>query len=154
MSLSFQKLNSKCQKSGSDLRKSLLVFTVITACRSQKQRGQQAKQRKGKRKLESEGEASPAKQQLCSFESAFCSISSKDELDDCTESSSDLTFPTQVPLNSFSFLCCNKLATNVSDESEDNVPGTEELLRELCCYSTSEDRTITAIPQYLPVAAY
>lgn len=155
MSLSFQKLNSKCQKNGSDLRKNLLVFTVITACRTHKQVCQQ-KQRKAKRKLENCEEPSPAKQQLCSFESAFCSISSKDaDLEDSSDvSTDDLSFPTQVPLTSFSFLCDN-LNTDPYLESEQSEACTEDLLKEFSCYSSNmEDRTLPTIPQYLPVAAY
>ena len=155
MSLSFQKLNSKCQKNGSDLRKNLLVFTVITACRTHKQ--DQQKQRKGKRKLETNDEQPPAKQQLCSFESAFCSISSKDEEveDPCDASYDESSFPTQVPLSSF-FLCCDNSNADPYLESVESGTSTEDLLKEFSCYSntSSDERTIATIPQYLPVAAY
>jgi hypothetical protein len=118
ISMSFRKLNTgKSQKTGIDLRKNLLVFTVISACRSQKKILRISASRKRPASLEiSEADSSKrSKQALASFENAFLkSNSSQESLDlqdntighslESDDDDSDNSLPTQVP-HSFGSSC-------------------------------------------------
>ena len=74
IALSFQKLNeNKVHKNGDDLRRNLLVFTVISACQAEKKTNESTRAIEGRKRTNNKQDSDqpPSKQQLCSFENAF-----------------------------------------------------------------------------------
>ena len=157
IALSFRKLNEGKSQKTSDLRRNLLVFTVISACRTQRT---PIKKINRKRTISlDQPESSPPKQPLCSFEQAFCKspVASDDSNSTnnlTSEEEIDNSYPTQVPISSYHCQPINQtneipcidsfLASFTEPPCQDYYANQTEL----------QERDFQHHPQCLPVAAF
>ena len=155
IAMSFRKLNEGKTQKSSDLRRNLLVFTVISACRTQRVVSTPTKQ--SRKRPTREADTSQPKKPLCSFENAFWKTSSEQS----SSEELDNSYPTQVPLSS----SYENSQFNSEKSPTHEVPCIDTFLASFADSSCQDfyssqppeinDRDFSSnLPQCLPVAAY